>query len=115
MEVWDGATYVKHHKQTIALIFSAMRHFAAKLGDAGWTVDYIKLTDDGNSGSFSGEVARAIERHNPRAISIVEAGEWRVQQAIEGWPDKFICEVEILTDDRFISSIADFRAWAEGR
>ena len=115
MEVWDEATYVKHHKQKIALIFSAMRHFAAELRDAGWTVDYVKLTDEDNAGSFTGEVARAVERHDPRAIHVVEAGEWRVQQAIEEWPDKFDCEVEILPDDRFIASIAEFRDWAEDR
>ena len=115
MEVWDEATYVKHHKQKITLIFSAMRHFAAELKEAGWQVDYVQLTDEGNSGSFTGEVARAVERHDPRAIHIVEAGEWRVQQALEEWPDKFACEVEILPDDRFIASIAEFREWAEDR
>lgn len=115
MEVWDEATYVRHHKQKIALIFSAMRHFAAELRDAGWQVDYVQLDDEDNSGSFTGEVARAVERHDPRAIHVVEAGEWRVQQAIEEWPDKFDCEVEILPDDRFIATIAEFREWAEGR
>ncbi|QIG55024.1 cryptochrome/photolyase family protein [Altererythrobacter sp. BO-6] len=115
MEVWDEATYVKHHKQKIVLIFSAMRHFAAELRDAGWTVDYVKLTDRDNSGSFTGEVARAIERHDPRAVHVVEASEWRVQQAIEEWPGKFACEVEILPDDRFLCSHAEFEEWAEGR
>ncbi|WP_340586627.1 cryptochrome/photolyase family protein [Erythrobacter alti] len=115
MEVWDEATYVRHHKQKIALIFSAMRHFAAELRDAGWQVDYVRLTDPDNAHSFTGEVARAAERHEPRAIRVVEAGEWRVQQAIEEWPDKFDCPVEILTDDRFISSIGEFREWAEDR
>jgi deoxyribodipyrimidine photolyase-related protein len=115
MEVWDEATYVEHHKQKIVLIFSAMRHFAAELEDAGWTVDYVKLTDEDNSGSFTGEVARAIERHDPKAVRVVEAGEWRVQQAIEEWPDKFACEVEILPDDRFICSHQEFRDWAEDR
>ncbi|MEM6476464.1 MAG: cryptochrome/photolyase family protein, partial [Pseudomonadota bacterium] len=62
MEVWDEATYVKHHKQKIVLIFSAMRHFAAELRADGWFVDYVELTDAGNSGSFTGEVARAVER-----------------------------------------------------
>jgi deoxyribodipyrimidine photolyase-related protein len=115
MEVWDEATYVKHHKQKITLIFSAMRHFAEELRVAGWTVDYTKLTDTENAHSFTGEVARAVERHNPRAIHVVEAGEWRVQQSIEEWPDKFDCEVEMHIDDRFIASIAEFRNWAEGR
>ena len=115
MEVWDEATYVKHHKQKIALIFSAMRHFAAELEDAGWQVDYVKLDDPDNAGSFTGEVARAIERHDPRAVHVVEAGEWRVQEAIEEWPDKFACEIEILTDDRFLCSKADFSEWAQDR
>ncbi len=115
MEVWDEATYVKHHKQKIVLIFSAMRHFAEELRDAGWSVDYIKLDDEGNSGSFTGEVARAIERHAPREIHVVEAGEWRVQQAMEEWPDKFPCPVEILPDDRYLCTHQQFRDWAEGR
>ena len=115
MEVWDEATYVKHHKQKIVLIFSAMRHFAAELRDAGWRVDYVKLTDEDNSGSFTGEVARAIERHTPRKLRVTEAGEWRVQQQIEEWQDKFACEVEVLPDDRFLCSHAEFRDWADGR
>ena len=115
MEVWDEATYVKHHKQKIALIFSAMRHFAAELRNAGWQVDYIALDHPDNSGSFTGEVARAIERHDPRLVRVVEAGEWRVQAALDEWGDKFACPVEILPDDRFIASKAEFAAWAEGR
>ena len=97
-ELADEATYVKHHKQKIVLIFSAMRHFAAELRDAGWTVDYVELTDPDNAGSFTGEVARAIERHDPRLVSVVEAGEWRVREDMEQWADKFACEVEILRE-----------------
>jgi deoxyribodipyrimidine photolyase-related protein len=115
MEVWDEATYVKHHKQKIALIFSAMRHFADELREDGWTVDYVELTDPDNAGGFTGEVARAIERHSPGAIRVTEASEWRVQQAIEQWEDKFPCPVAIVPDDRFICSHAEFNAWAEGR
>ena len=115
MEVWDEATYVRHHKQKIVLIFSAMRHFAAELEDAGWTVDYVKLDDKDNAGSFTGEVARAIERHGPRLVSVVEAGEWRVREDMEQWADKFACEVEILRDDRFICSQSEFEDWAEDR
>ncbi|NBC88245.1 MAG: cryptochrome/photolyase family protein, partial [Alphaproteobacteria bacterium] len=76
---------------------------------------YVKLTDDHNAGSFTGEVARAVERHAPRAVHVTEAGEWRVQQQIEEWAGRFPCDVEILPDDRFVCPIADFRDWAEGR
>ncbi len=115
MEVWDEATYVKHHKQKIALLFSAMRHFAEELRADGWVVDYVTLDDPANAHSFTGEVARAVERHTPSAIHVTEAGEWRVQQAIEEWADTFACEVEILPDTRFICDHATFRQWAEDR
>jgi putative mRNA 3-end processing factor len=37
MEVADETTYVRHHQAKIALILSAMRHFAAELRAAGFT------------------------------------------------------------------------------
>ena len=39
-EVWNEATYVKHHKKKIAFIFSAMRHFAEMLKKQGFNVKY---------------------------------------------------------------------------
>ena len=115
VEVADETTYVKHHKKKIALVLSAMRHFAAALSDAGWTVDYVKLDAPGNSGSFTGELARAIARHAPDRVRVVEAGEWRVQQMLEGWSKRFGLPVDILTDDRFVCPILDFVTWAQGR
>ncbi len=115
MEVWDEATYVRHHKQKIVLIFAAMRHFAAELRADGWEVDYVTLDDAHNSGSFTGEVARACERRAPAEVRITEASEWRVQQAIEEWEDRLPCPVHILPDTRFIATHAEFRAFADGR
>jgi deoxyribodipyrimidine photolyase-related protein len=115
MEVWDEATYVRHHQQKIALVFAAMRHFADELRARGFTLDYVKLDDRGNSGSFTGEVGRAIKRHRPAAIRIVEAGEWRVKRAVDGWAKHFGLPVHILPDTRFICGIEEFLAWAQGR
>ncbi|WP_260483681.1 cryptochrome/photolyase family protein [Sphingomicrobium flavum] len=115
MEVWDEATYVKHHQQKIVLIFSAMRHFAAELEERGFTVDYVKLDDEDNSGSFTGEVERALARHEIDAIRITESGEFRVRDAIEGWNDRFGLPVEVIPDTRFVCSLDEFFAWAQGR
>lgn len=115
MEVAEETTYVRHHKAKIVLILSAMRHFAEELRAEGWQVDYIRLDDPENEGSFTAEVARAVARHRPSAIRIVEAGEWRVQKAIEGWSEALGVPVEILPDDRFICPLADFFAWAASR
>ena len=72
VEVTDEATYVPHHPKKIALILSAMRHFAAALEEEGACVDYVRLDGRGNTGSFTGEVDRAVKRHKPdRVVKIV--------------------------------------------
>ena len=60
MEVAEEATYVRHHKKKIAFLFAAMRHHARALEQAGWRVNYVRLDDPDNSGSLTGELARAI-------------------------------------------------------
>ena len=115
VEVDDEASYVAHHKAKLAYIFSAMRHHADDLRAAGWHVDYVRLTDGGNSGSFTGELARAIEKHKPDRIRVTESGEWRVQAMLESWGDRFDVPVTILPDSRFLCTHAEFEVWTEGR
>lgn len=114
-EVHDETVYVPHHKQKIVFVLSAMRHFAQELSDRGFHVDYVRLDDSGNAGSFTGEVQRAIERHRPDRIVVTEPGEWRVLSAMQAWEDSFGLPVTIRADDRFYASRERFRRWAEGR
>ncbi len=115
MEVADEATYVRHHQAKIVLILSAMRHFAADLRARGWQVDYVALDDPDNSGSFTGEVLRAAQRHAVRAIAVTEPGEWRVRQMIDGWGVQSGLPVRVMPDTRFVCALPDFMAWAQGR
>ena len=115
VEVAEETGYVAHHKAKLAYILSAMRHHADALRAGGWQVDYVELDDAQNSGSFTGELARAIERHNPDAVRVTEASEWRVKAMLDSWPDRFDIPVEIIPDDRFICGHAEFETWAEGR
>ena len=114
-EVAEETVYVPHHPQKIAFIFSAMRHFAERLKGEGFQVEYIKLDDPDNSGSFEGEVARGISRHGARKIVLTEPGEFRVLAMMEGLAEKFGVPVEIRTDDRFFCDRAGFSRWADGR
>ena len=115
MEVADETTYVRHHKRKIAFILSAMRHHADRLRSLGWTVDYVPLDDPDSTGSFTGEVARAIGRHDPERIVVTEAGEFRVAAMLDAWETIFGVPVEIRADDRFIATHGEFTAWADGR
>ena len=114
-EVRDECTYVRHHVQKITLVLSAMRHFAAALRARGVRVDYVTLDDPRNTHSLRGEVLRAVARHAPSRVVVVEAGEWRLAEDMRGWHDAAGLEVEILDDTRFFCRRRDFFAWARGR
>ncbi|HIL28235.1 MAG TPA: cryptochrome/photolyase family protein, partial [Micavibrio sp.] len=114
-EVFEEATYVKHHKKKIAFLFSAMRHFAKELDNKGFNIRYTKLDDKDNAGSFSGEIERAVKDFNPEKIIVTEPGEYRVLHDMKSWEERFNVSVEIRRDDRFLCSIDEFKDWAEGR
>ena len=114
-EVEAEATYVRHHKKKIILLFSAMRHFAEELRKQGWRVAYTRLDDEGNRGTFTGEVERSVVTHHPDRIVVTDPGEWRVLQEIRSWSLQFNLPVDVCPDTRFISSIDEFAAWAKGR
>jgi deoxyribodipyrimidine photolyase-related protein len=114
-EVVDEATYVRHHKQKIVMVLSAMRHFAASLRAEGVRVDYVTLDDPGNRGSLGAELLRAVEVHRPQRVVLTEPGEWRLLERMRDWREELSVPVEIRDDDRFLCSRADFARWADGR
>lgn len=109
MEVMAECTYVRHHQQKIALVLSAMRHFAAALREEGVRVEYVPLDDPANTQTLATEVLRARTRLRPGRVIATEPGELRVLKAMRGWAD------EIRPDTRFLCGIDDFARWAEGR
>jgi len=114
-EVAGECTYVRHHRQKIALVLSAMRHFARALAARGVRVDYVRLEDPDNTGSLRGEVVRAVRRHGAARVVATEPGEWRVREDMLGWSEAACVPVELRDDDRFVCSVAAFAAWSEGR
>lgn len=115
MEVREEATHVRHHKQKLVLVLSAMRHFAQALRRRGVPVDYVELDDPENTGDFTREVARAAARHRAERIIATEPGEWRVKSLIDGWSSLLGIPVEVRADDRFFASRERFAVWARGR
>jgi len=114
-EVMEEATYVPHHKQKIAFLFSAMRHFAQELQTRGIQVRYVQIDDPNNSGDFTGELRRAVLELAPEKIVVTEPGEYRVLQMMKAWQTTLALPTEIRPDTRFLATHADFAAWAEGR
>ncbi len=114
-EVRDEATYVRHHKQKIALIFAAMRAFAEDLRQRGVTVRYVGYEDPANTHSIVGELHRALAEGGFGRVVVTECGEWRLAQALSAFAGVAQAPVEIREDDRFICSHDRFRRWASGK
>lgn len=110
-EVMDEASYVPHHPKKIAFLFAAMRKFAARLRDQGWTVAYTELEDPENTQSIPGELLRRADALGATEVIATEPGEWRLIAALEDCP----LPVHQMPDTRFLASHAEFDAWAEGR
>ncbi len=115
MEVRGEADTVPHHRKKLVFLFSAMRHFAKELKEQGWSVDYISLTDEQNTGNFSTEIERALKRHDVSQIRVCEPSEYRVLEDVKGWEETLSIPTTIMPDHRFIASHDEFEAWAEGR
>ncbi len=115
VEAGAEATYVRHHKKKIAFVLAAMRAFAHELRDAGFRVDYVQLDDPDNTQDLGGELARAVARWRPAAVSVTLAGEYRLVAEQRSWGEKLTCPVQLLEDDRFICAIPEFNAWAADR
>jgi len=114
-EVNDEATYVRHHKQKIALIFAAMRSFALGLDTRGVTVRYVRIDAPANSHSIVGELHRALDDLSPTAVAITECGEWRLAEALAAFAGVASVPVDIRPDTRFLCSHDRFRRWASGK
>ena len=114
-EVWNEATYVKHHKKKIAFLFSAMRHFAEMLIKQGCKVEYTKLDNPDNAGSFKDEVKRIIKKHALDRIIATHPGEYRVIEDIRSLEDELNIPVETREDGRFLCSPDEFASWASDR
>ena len=112
-EVADEATYVKHHKQKIALIFSAMRHFAVDLEKEGWQVDYYCYGEH----AFRGFAALISEKYaDAGELVVTRCGEYRLQYQIDcDWERCIGVPVTCLDDSRFLCSTTFFQQWAQGK
>lgn len=113
IEAADEALNVPHHKQKIALVLSAMRHFAASLQAEGLRVDYVPMDATDNLQDLGRELAKAVQRHSPKAVIVTEPSEWRAMQLMQAWD--LGAPLEVREDDRFFCTRADFVALTKAK
>lgn len=114
IEAGGEATAVWSHKARIVLFLSAMRHFANGVAERGWPLDYVQL-DAAGPADFGQRLQQALQRHRPRTLRVVEAGEWRMQQLIAEACEREGVALRWLDDTHFLCSRAEFTRWARGK
>ncbi len=114
-EVKGESTHVPSHKQRTVLFLSAMRHFAKALEKAGHKVRYVTLDDPENTQSIVGELGRAAAALRPSRVVLTRPGEHRLRLGIEDWAGQSGVPLEMHEDTSFLTTRAQFQAWAGGR
>lgn len=111
IEAPGEATHVWSHKARIALFLSAMRHFRDALRERGVDVVYIALGDS-DAPTLVGRLAEQLHRLRPETLSLIEPGEWRLEQTVTDTARAAGVACRVLDDTHFMCSRADFARWA---
>ncbi|MFN0122365.1 MAG: cryptochrome/photolyase family protein [Blastocatellia bacterium] len=86
----------RYHKQKVALVLSAMRHYAEALRAAGWTVDY-RAAD-----SFTAGLRAHVKEFQPDRLLLLEAAEWQARQSQRTLSQKLGMEIGLSRNTHFL-------------
>ena len=86
----------RYHKRKVALVLSAMRHYAADLRAAGWTVDYREAD------SFTEGLREHVAAYQPQRLLMLEAAEWQARQAQRTLSQKLNVEISLSRNTHFL-------------
>ena len=114
-EIAGEATRPRHHKQKIALIFSAMRHFREALSAHGFTVLYHFYDAQSAIRNFEDLLQDAHDQTGLTDIVMTQASEYRVAQWQSDLRESWTGDITIHQDSRFLASHDEFALWAKGK
>lgn len=104
----ESSNYVKqrlYHQQKLVLVWSAMRHFAEELKQQGWQVTYAIAED------FITPLQQWIETNNISELYLTEPKDRPFTKFVQSL--KLNCQLNLLPDNHFLWSKAEFQAWAD--
>lgn len=96
-----------YHRQKLVLVWSAMRHFAAELRQAGWQVSYETAAD------FETPLRQWIQTNGITELRVMEPNDRPFAKFLQTLD--LPCELTIVPNNHFLWSGEAFRQWAKGR
>lgn len=106
----ESSKYVRkrpYHGQKLVLVWSAMRHFAEELKQEGWQVTY-QIAED-----FVTPLQNWIKAHNITKLRIMTPSDRPFAELIQNLD--LDCQIELLPNNHFLWSKAEFQEWAKSR
>ncbi len=96
-----------YHLQKLVLVWSAMRHFAEELRQAGWPVTYRQSWD------FRTALVDWIEEHQITEIRVMSPSDRPFRKLLQSLD--LPCAITLTPNNRFIWSDEAFATWASSR
>ena len=114
VEAREESEHVPSTKMRTAIFLSAMRHFAEALTERAMPLEYLRLGTH-RFASIADALHDALARHRPEALVMIEAGEWRLEQAIAQCCERAGVRLDVRDDLHFMASRAEFADHARGK
>lgn len=112
-EVAEEASYVRHNRHKIVLLFSAMRHYARVLRAKGFEVVYVDYQQ--GVPSLRAACENVINQRSFNALKVTAPGEYRLLTEMQSWSQSLGIPVMLLEDSRFLCNAERFSQWAAGK
>ncbi|MBW4459013.1 MAG: cryptochrome/photolyase family protein [Nodosilinea sp. WJT8-NPBG4] len=96
-----------YHRQKLVLVWSAMRHFADELKQAGWGVTYAIANDTETA------LRDWVKAEGITELRLMDATDHPFTAWLQGLD--LLCELVILDNNLFLWQAKDFNAWANKR
>lgn len=97
-----------YHKQKLVLVWSAMRHFAAELKDAGWQVTYCQQQAD-----FATPLQAWINANQITELRVMEPSDRPFADLLQTLD--LPCPISLILNNHFLWHKTEFSAWATSR
>ncbi len=99
-----------YHKQKLALVWSAMRHFALELRELGYTVDYYEAQPSAKSA-----LEAHIDKHRPARMRLMETAEYDRSSRLARAVKAYGVDADVTPNNSFLSDRAEFVRAARGK
>ncbi|NJP08950.1 MAG: cryptochrome/photolyase family protein [Leptolyngbyaceae cyanobacterium RU_5_1] len=97
-----------YHRQKLVLVWSAMRHFAAELQNAGWLVTYHE-----QAGDFEAPLRAWVQANQITELRVMEPSDRPFAHLIQSLD--LPCEIAVIPNNHFLWSTDEFTNWARSR